>query len=124
MPFHISICDDNAEQIKYLRRLVRLWAEKMAFAVQLYEYESAEEFLFKYPDNPCDILLLDIEMGEMNGMELAKKLRNSNDNLPIIFITGYADYMADGYDVFALHYLLKPVEEDKLFFVLVLISHF
>ena len=82
------------------------------------EYNSAEQFLIDYPDAPCDLLLLDIEMGDMSGMELAKKLRAKGDMLPIIFITGFSEYIGDGYDVEALHSLLKPVDNEKLFRVL------
>ena len=49
---------------------------------------------------------------------MRKKLRQSGDMLPIIFITGYSEYIGEGYDVEALHYLLKPVEKEKLFEVL------
>jgi len=54
-------------------------------------------------------------MNKINGMELAKMLRNNNDMLPIIFVTGYSEYMNDGYEVEALHYLLKPLNKDRLF---------
>ncbi len=54
----------------------------------------------------------------MNCMELARSLRAKGDMLPIIFITGYSEFMQDGYDVEALHYLLKPVDKNKLFAVL------
>ena len=74
--------------------------------------------MFSYPDKPCDLILLDIEMKRLNGMELARKLRSDGNMLPIIFITGYSDYMSDGYEVEALHYLLKPVDNSKLFAVL------
>ena len=47
-------------------------------------------------------------------MELAKRLRQLHDDTPLVFITGYSDYMAEGYDVAALHYLLKPVSEQAL----------
>lgn len=118
MQITIALCDDDSEQIKNLRRLIGEWANGKPFAVNIAGYESGEQFLFEYPDDPCSLLLLDIEMSGINGMELAKKLRSAGDMLPIIFITGYSDYMADGYDVEALHYLLKPVETDKLFAVL------
>ncbi|MDE6132470.1 MAG: LytTR family DNA-binding domain-containing protein [Oscillospiraceae bacterium] len=118
MQITIALCDDDSEQIKNLRRLIGEWAEGKPFAVNIAGYESGEQFLFEYQDAPCNLLLLDIEMSGINGMELAKKLRSAGDMLPIIFITGYSDYMADGYDVEALHYLLKPVETDKLFAVL------
>lgn len=118
MQITIALCDDDSEQIKSLRRFIGEWAEDKPFAVNIAGYESGEQFLFEYRDEPCDLLLLDIEMDGINGMELAKKLRAAGDMLPIIFITGYSDYMGDGYDVEALHYLLKPVETDRLFAVL------
>ncbi len=118
MPLTIAICDDNEDQIKELRRLLGEWSANKPFALNIDEYISAESFLFSYPDKPCDLILLDIEMKRLNGMELAKKLRSDGDMLPIIFITGYSEYMSDGYEVEALHYLLKPVDKSKLFAVL------
>lgn len=118
MPLTIAICDDNENQIKEMRRLLAEWSADKPFALDIDEYISAESFLFSYPDKPCDLILLDIEMDRLNGMELAKKLRSYGDMLPIIFITGYSDYMSDGYEVEALHYLLKPVDKSKLFSVL------
>lgn len=114
----VSIVDDNELQISELRHLLDKWSEDKPFAITIEEYLSAEAFLFSYPEHSCDLLLLDIEMKEINGMDLAKKLREKNDKLPIIFITGYSDYMNDGYEVEALHYLLKPVNKEKLFSVL------
>lgn len=118
MPLTIAICDDNEDQIKELRRLLGEWSADQPFALDIDEYISAESFLFSYPDKPCDLILLDIEMKRLNGMELAKKLRDRGDMLPILFITGYSEYMSDGYEVEALHYLLKPVDKTKLFAVL------
>ena len=114
----IAICDDNDEQITLLRRLLGEWSADKPFAIIIDEYISAESFLFSYPDKPCGLLLLDIEMKNISGMELAKKLRADGDMLPIVFITGYSDYMSEGYEVEALHYLLKPVDKEKLFEVL------
>lgn len=118
MPLTIALCDDEGLQIQNLRRLIGQWSKDKPFAVELAEYESAEQFLFDYSDNPCDLLLLDVEMRGINGVELAKRLRAGGDMLPILFITGYSEYMSEGYDVEALHYLLKPVDEKKLFAVL------
>jgi len=87
--------------------------------VDIHTFPSAESFLFDYAEQKdYDILLLDIEMSSMNGVELAKRIRKENDAVQIIFITGYTDYIAEGYEVFALHYLVKPLSETKLFEVL------
>ena len=113
----IAICDDNQADIEYLAVLVKEWAADRS--VQVKVFSSAEAFLFQYvEEKDFDILLLDIEMGKMDGVTMAKTVRKDNEAVQIIFITGYSDYIADGYDVAALHYLLKPVKKEKLFAVL------
>lgn len=57
-------------------------------------------------------------MPGMNGVDLAERIRKDNKSIQIVFITGYMDYISQGYDVEALHYLLKPIDEDKLLEVL------
>lgn len=118
MEYVVSICDDSPADRGYLSALVIKWAKETGREVRLSEYPSAEQFLFHLPDAGTDLLLLDIEMGGMDGVTLAKKLRAQNDALEIVFITGYSDYIAEGYEVSALHYLMKPVKEEKLFAVL------
>lgn len=118
MEYAVSICDDSPADRGYLSALVTKWARKTGREVRLSEYPSAERFLFHFPDAQTDLLLLDIEMGGMDGVTLAKKLRAQNDALEIVFITGFSDYIAEGYEVSALHYLVKPVKEEKLFAVL------
>ena len=118
MPLTIAVCDDNEDQTAELRRLLEEWSADKPFALVIDEYASAENFLFRYPDRPCGLLLLDIEMTGLNGMDLAKKLRAEGDMLPIIFVTGYSEYMSEGYEVEALHYLMKPVYREKMFSVL------
>jgi DNA-binding LytR/AlgR family response regulator len=116
---NIAICDDESAEIDYLTALIHRWAEARNVAVRLSDYMSAENFLFTYEeDKSPDIILLDIQMKGMDGVELARQIRKDNDAVQIIFITGYPDYIADGYDVSALHYLMKPVIEDKLYKVL------
>lgn len=115
----VAICDDAAADRDYLQTLVKRWAADRGHRVELTLYPSAESFLFRYAeDKDVQILLLDIEMGPMDGVSLARTLRRENDAVQIVFITGYSDYIADGYEVEALHYLMKPVKEEKLFAVL------
>ena len=116
---NITLCDDERTEIAYLAGLVRKWAAGCNVNAHLSEYTSAESLLFAYEDDKtADILLLDIQMGAMDGVALAKELRRDNKEIQIIFVTGYMEYIADGYDVEALHYLLKPVTEEKLSAVL------
>jgi len=119
MKLSIAICDDERIEIASLASLVEKWAKAHDVDVLLSEFDSSERFFFAYDDNKTvDILLLDIQMKGMDGIELARKIRKEDKNVQIIFITGYMDYIKEGYDVEALHYLLKPVEPDKLFSVL------
>ena len=53
-------------------------------------------------------------MGAMDGVTMAKKLRRDNDTVQIVFITGYSDYISEGYEVAALHYLVKPYNEKDI----------
>jgi len=115
---NIAVCDDERAEIEYLSALVSKWAQAQKVEIRLFEYESAESFLFDYEEKEIDLLLLDIQMKKMDGVNLARKIRGSDDAMQIIFITGYPDFIGEGYDVSALHYLLKPVKEGKLFEVL------
>lgn len=119
MEYKIAICDDMDEDIQYIFSAVNQWAKKENLTVTVETFPSAESFLFRYEEQKSyDILLLDIEMQDMSGVDLAKKIRKGNDAIQIIFITGYMDYIEEGYEVAALHYLMKPVSEKKLWEVL------
>lgn len=115
MNYKIAVCDDEQNQIEYLSGLVRDWAGQSGCTAQIVPFLSAEAFWFRYEDEKnYDILLLDIEMESMSGVELARQLRTCDDTIQILFITGYSDYIAQGYEVAALHYLMKPVSGEKL----------
>lgn len=107
----IAICDDEQPIRDYLKKLT----EKCTDA-QVHVFANGEELL----SDPTvyDIILLDISLnrkpdsGKPNGMEVAKKIRETSDVI-IIFVTALKEYVFEGYDVGAFHYLLKPVDEQK-----------
>jgi len=116
---NIVICDDEKSEIEYLTGLVQNWLQRSNVTVNITAFDSAEAFLFYYESNKSvDILLLDIQMKQIDGVTLAKQLRVDGGQMQIIFITGFPDFIAEGYEVSALHYLMKPVNEDKLYAVL------
>ena len=119
MAYRVAICDDSGEDAEFVRELLEQWAQQCQIDIQVEVFSSAESFLFRYAeDKAFDILLLDIEMGAMDGMTMAKRVQQDNEAVQIVFITGYSDYIAEGYEVAALHYLMKPVNRDKLLSVL------
>lgn len=119
MAYRVAICDDCAADAQFVSEILKAWADERGAEVNAEIYPSAESFLFAYDENKAyDMLLLDIEMGGMDGVSMARRVRAGNKTVQIIFITGYSDYIAEGYDVAALHYLMKPVNREKLFGVL------
>ncbi len=119
MRLNIAIVDDEALFRKNIATSVFEWTKKSKISATINEYSSAESFLFAYEEKKdYDLILLDIEMEGINGVEMAKQIRREDETVQIIFITGYPNYMCYGYDVSALHYLIKPVSNKKLFEVL------
>lgn len=128
--YRIAVCDDEQADASYVTNFIKMWARERAVMVQVEEFPSAEAFWFCYEeDRAFDILFLDIEMQpknmdknigqeSMNGIDLAAKIRERDHAVQIVFVTGYMDYIAEGYDVEALHYLLKPVTKERLGVVL------
>lgn len=106
MSFNIVICDD--EDIH--RKIIIDYLSKVfqSEPYEVIEFNSGEQLLENYPKK-IDILLLDVYMTCMNGIETAKKIRKFDTNVKIIFITAIAGFMQQGYEVRAFRYLLKPI---------------
>ena len=114
MAYQVAIVDDSSVDAAFVEDILNIWAENRQVVVQPERFDSAEKFLFHYADDKAwDILLLDIEMGAMDGVTMTKRVRQDNEAVQIVFITGYSDYIAEGYEVAALHYLMKPVNKDR-----------
>ena len=111
----IGICDDESRAREALKiQLEQLLREEDAKVI--YEFSSGEGLCAWLPKHAgeLDLLFLDVEMGGMNGMETARRIRQSDNGLLIVFVTGYADFVFDGYSVQALDYVMKPVKRERL----------
>lgn len=111
----IGICDDQMEARDALRfqleKVIREEAEQI-----VYEFstgESAVRWLKKHPGE-IDLLFLDVEMKGINGMEAAGRIREFDRDICLVFVTGYTDYVFDGYKVNALDYVIKPVGAERI----------
>lgn len=107
----IAVCEDEQVLLEQLADQVKVILEKHSVPASVSAYASGAALLAK---DPFDILLLDIEMEPLNGLELAGKLRARGDEGRVIFITAYQQYALKAYDVQAFHYLVKPVDLEKL----------
>ncbi len=104
---NIGICDDEKEICLQIRKLVLAMAPES----QVVYYCSGRQLLLER--QRFDILFLDIQMSDMNGMEIAKALRERKEDTVLIFVTALKEYVFEAFDVSAFHYLLKPLAQDK-----------
>ncbi len=115
----IAICDDSADA----RDALRLQLEKilMEGAEEIvYEFSTgagAVRWLERHPGE-IDLLFLDVEMAGISGMEAAEAIRRFDTEIIIVFVTGYSDYVFDGYRVNAMDYIIKPACAERLLEVL------
>ena len=112
----IAVCEDETYFSHHITDLVRQYLADKNTEMSIETYASGEELL-KGNGNP-DILLMDIELPGLNGMEIVEYLRERGCRGQVIFITAYKEYVFQAFDVDAVHYILKPVEKEKFFWVL------
>ena len=111
---NIAYCEDEKIQKEILEELLCRWGK-----VDLVWYESAEQMFFECDGRyPFDLIILDIQMRNQNGMELARQIRRADPQVPLLFLTATKEYVFEGYEVNALRYLIKPIQPSQLFAIL------
>ena len=103
----IAVCDDERELAEDICARIK----KIDRVCRVFCYTEGISLL---QDGCFDLVFLDIGMEPINGMEVAKRLREINQKVLIVFITALKEYVFDSFEVGAFWYLLKPVSEDKL----------
>ena len=106
----ILIVDDEQLCVNNTERTV----SRTAPDAEISSFTEPEEALAFAGENRIDVAFLDIEMGVMDGITLAKKLKKHNPRLNIIFVTAYPDYSLEAYKVFPSSYLLKPLDKEEV----------
>lgn len=107
----VAICEDEQILLGRLAGQVSMILDRHSIAYSIESFRSGSALLAR---EAYDILLLDIEMEPMDGLELAGKLRMRGDESRLVFITAHPQYAVDAYDVHPFHYLIKPVDPEKL----------
>lgn len=111
MKYKVAVVDDEIEILERISALLGKYAaasDDISFESDT--YTCGDELLSNSPNN-YEIIFLDINMPGTNGLHVAKKIRENNKTAIIIFCTHYAQYAINGYEVNALGYILKPIEE-------------
>lgn len=111
----IAVCEDISEEAEWLCEVIYRWSVENEKAVEITSYADAASFSFALEDILFDVLFLDIRMPGEDGVTLAKRLRKQAYDLSIVFVTGEREYIMEGYEIEAVNYLLKPLEEEKVF---------
>lgn len=110
---NIAIVDDENDAIQTLETCITRYCEKRGLMFSVDRFESSVKFtaLFK---PVYDIIFLDIEMPEMNGMDVARSVRRADTDAALIFVTNMAQYAIRGYEVDADDFVVKPVKYGSL----------
>ncbi|MFV0393162.1 MAG: LytR/AlgR family response regulator transcription factor [Coprobacillaceae bacterium] len=113
----IAVCEDNIQIIANIEQIITQFFNSQNIDFELDTYLSGErllDYLSKNTENNYQLYLLDIEMGQINGMEVAEEIRKRDKEAFIIFITSHDEFMLKAFDVSAFHFLVKPVDAMKL----------
>lgn len=111
----IAICDDEMQFIDAICPLLEQWAKERGIKLMIYRFANGDDLIAAHQSECMDLIFLDIIMPLLSGMDVSRELRNMNQNVPIIFFSSSKEFAVDSYEVKALNYLMKPVDQTKLF---------
>jgi two-component system LytT family response regulator len=109
----IALCDDSSIFRRDVRTKVEGYFNSLDLVID--EYESGESLLKALQILSYDLLILDIEMNGIDGLETAREIRSSGSDMPIILLTSHTEFAMDGYEMGVFRFLAKPVNEEKLY---------
>lgn len=111
----IAIVDDEEDYLKEISISINNFLFNQGISCKIDTFSRAELLIYEIKDNMCyDIYLLDIEMPNINGLELAKKVREYDKEGYLIFVTSHLQFLMKGYDFFAYQYIMKSALKQKL----------
>ncbi|MBP1755115.1 MAG: LytTR family transcriptional regulator [Firmicutes bacterium] len=114
MKFIIGICDDEKLQVKVNGLYIKEIAERNHWELSLIPFNSGKGVMEYLQTKKLDVLFLDIDLGNESGIGVAEKLAAKYPELVVIFITGHREFANDAFDVDAMGYIVKPVDEKKM----------
>ncbi len=115
---HIAVCDDNTDELSRISLLLEDYRTKRDYPITYETFRSAAKLLDAMPARRFDLLLLDIMMPGFTGMDAARELRLSGNDIPIVFLTSSREFAVESYRVKAENYVIKPAIPDEIFPIL------
>ena len=110
--YKITICDDNPADIRLLCSYLE--SSTTAHDISISTFQDGTELVQSYKEKGCfDLIILDMMMDHMNGIEAAEAIRNIDESVTILIVTATVEYAIDGYKVNAVRYIVKPVEKNS-----------
>ena len=106
--YRIAIVDDDREFVEELKKYINQYGQEEGQEFEVSAFYDGAEILESYVPK-YDLILLDIEMPKINGMDAAEKIREVDENVVLMFITNMAQYAIRGYSVGALDFVMKPI---------------
>lgn len=110
----IAICDDSPECRQQLQECIEQWQDKPD-QLLLISFEDADSLLAAHAAQPFDIIMMDVIMPLLNGIEAARELRQNDQDVKLVFLTSSPDFAVESYTVKADNYLLKPLQPHTLY---------
>lgn len=103
----IAICDDDKRDTQRLSDLLEKYSVDKQMDIDIYTYDTALGLMEVMPEIEWDIIFLDINMEDMDGLTLARKIKEKQEDVPIVLVTAFINYALDGYKVRASRFLVK-----------------
>lgn len=110
----LAICDDMQISLCQIKNVLAQW-EGYPDNLQVESFEDGDSLITAHNANPFDIILLDVIMPLLNGIETAREIRQHDKMVKIVFLTSSPEFAVDSYTVKANNYLLKPLDTEKLY---------
>ena len=109
----VAICDDEIEYIQDVEKHINQYGFEHGLSIEVFKYDNGKELLKQ--NIPFDIAFLDIEMDEINGLEVGKKLKEINPDIVLIYVTAYEHYLDDALDLGIIRFFNKPIDSQRFY---------
>ncbi|MCM1083506.1 MAG: LytTR family DNA-binding domain-containing protein [Clostridium sp.] len=108
---NVAICDDEIEEIERLEGILETISLQQGIRVDVEDFMSGEALLKQMEENNVryDLIFLDIEMKHLDGLDTAKQIREMDEQVYLIYVTGFESYALEAYEVHPYHFILKPI---------------